>query len=281
MGAFVLFPVLLFSIFITSVLGVFDYVHVAILVHAAAQTAVAAAAQDVSALNTQGNYQLLSTQSAADATAANAVVAGLLTGKPYITNWSCSATTNSYACSVNFKVPMPILGSVSATTSATGTYATNVQTTNTSSPSSGPNLPIFAAGTTTLNPGWRKLYGYSYAAGSGASPSVDGGWVNGDASYAFTVPAGQSSTITYGIPPGGHPCYGETSISVNGVAQPNVTDANGINQTPGGSQQNLWSETFGPGTYTIEISGPGSSQNVYGLWASNSASVVPKAVMLG
>ena len=31
MGAFVLFPVLLFSVFITSVLGVFDYVHVAIL----------------------------------------------------------------------------------------------------------------------------------------------------------------------------------------------------------------------------------------------------------
>jgi hypothetical protein len=272
MGAFVLFPVLLFSIFITSVLGVFDYVHVAILVHAAAQTAVAAAAQDVSTLNTQGNYQLLSTQSAADATAANAVVAGLLTGKPYITNWSCSATTNSYACSINFKVPMPILGSVSATTSATGTYATNVQTTNTSSPSSGPNLPIFAAGTTTLNPGWQTQGGYRYSSGSMLSSPAAGGWQNGNASYSFTIPVGQSSTITYGIPAGGFRNNGPASVLVNNVPQPVIAYGTGAAGQTTTQQQDFWSSTLGPGTYTISLSG---SINVYGLYASNLAGVVP------
>lgn len=56
MGAFILFPVLIFSVFITSILGFTDWIHVDTLVHAAAQAAVTAAAENAIAPGTSGIY---------------------------------------------------------------------------------------------------------------------------------------------------------------------------------------------------------------------------------
>ncbi len=270
MGAFVLFPILLFTIFITSVLGFFDYVHAEILVHAAAQTAATAAAQNITALQTQGNYQGGGGQLVVDRTGAYAVMSQMLTNKPYITSWTCNPTKSAYICTINYKVSMPILGDVSASTTVQGTYTANVSTANTSTPSSAPNLPIFAPNSTTLNPGWTQQSGNRFGGGMSMGPPAYGGWLNGDTSYKFTVASGQSTTITYGIPAGGFET-GPASISVNG--QPPVESTpcigNGLIST---TSQNLWSKTFTAGTYTIALSG---SINVYGLWASNSAAVAP------
>jgi hypothetical protein len=67
-GAFILFPILSFILFIATVMGVTDYVHAETLVHAAAQTAVAAAAQDVMAQTNSGDYKILATSSSSTAT---------------------------------------------------------------------------------------------------------------------------------------------------------------------------------------------------------------------
>ena len=56
MGAFILFPVLIFSVFITAILGFTDWIHVDTLVHAAAQAAVTAAAENAVAPGTSGIY---------------------------------------------------------------------------------------------------------------------------------------------------------------------------------------------------------------------------------
>jgi hypothetical protein len=127
MGAFILFPVLLFSVFITSLLGFVDFVHVSTQVHAGAQTAVTAAAQDISAPNTQGVYHGIKSQMPVDMAAANTIVSGLLTGKPYITSWTCGIQGNDYSCTVDFKVSMPILGNVNFSTSATASDVINAQ----------------------------------------------------------------------------------------------------------------------------------------------------------
>jgi Flp pilus assembly protein TadG len=274
MGAFVLFPILLFTIFITSVLGFFDYVHAEILVHAAAQTAATAAAQNITTLQTQGNYQGGGGQLVVDRTGAYAVMSQMLTNKPYITSWTCNPTKSAYNCTINYKVSMPILGDVSASTTVQGTYAANVATPNTSTPSSAPNLPIFQGSTTTLNPGWTKQSGTSYPSGSFASPPTDGGWDNGNASYKFTVASGQSTTITYGIHAGGYVNNGPASISVDGVLQAKITSGIGGGGQTTPTQQNLWSYTFGPGTYTVSMSG---AINVYGLWSSTVSPRVPRS----
>jgi hypothetical protein len=120
MGAFVLFPILLFTIFITAVLGFFDYVHAEILVHAAAQTAVAAAVQDATAPTGAGVYASTSAVPVA-VNSANVIVSQLLTGRPYIKNWTCADVGTQYSCVVHFTVSMPILGYVNATTSASAT----------------------------------------------------------------------------------------------------------------------------------------------------------------
>lgn len=117
MGAFILFPVLLFSIFITAMLGFVDFVHVSTMVHTAAQSAVAAAVQDAEAQTGTGVYAE-PTGNGVDVVAATAVVAQLLAGKPYIKSWTCGDAGTNYGCTVRFTVSMPILGLVTASTSA-------------------------------------------------------------------------------------------------------------------------------------------------------------------
>jgi Flp pilus assembly protein TadG len=126
MGAFVLFPVLLFSIFTTAVLGIFDYVHVETEVHAAAQTAVTAAAQELNPLSANGSFNGLgSGEVGVDQPNASAVMSQMLTNKPYITGWACSTSGTTYNCDVNFKVSLPILGDVKTSTTVQGTYTIN------------------------------------------------------------------------------------------------------------------------------------------------------------
>ena len=122
MGAFILFPVLIFSIFITAIMGFTDYIHVAILVHGAAQAAVQAAAESASAVDTNGIYLGGSggtTKATVDSGTVNSTVGGMLNGKPYITGYSCSINGSQVTCTVNFTVSMPIVGKVNTVTTAT------------------------------------------------------------------------------------------------------------------------------------------------------------------
>jgi hypothetical protein len=127
MGAFIIFPVLLFSVFITAVLGFTDFVHVSTLVHAAAQNAVQAAAEVPPTAGSQsafvGGGSDLSNGSgwqgvALDASSVNTTVGAMMNGQPYITGYSCSTSGAIVSCIIHFKVDMPILGYVNATTSA-------------------------------------------------------------------------------------------------------------------------------------------------------------------
>ncbi len=119
MGAFILFPVLMFVLFIASVLGVTDYVHAETLVHAAAQTAVAAAAQDALAPTNTGDYHVITTSATTiDGSAASSLISSMLSGKPYITGWSCGIAGTDYSCKVSFRTSMPIIGFANGTTTS-------------------------------------------------------------------------------------------------------------------------------------------------------------------
>ena len=134
MGAFIIFPVLLFSVFITAVLGFTDYVHVAMLVHAAAQNAAQAASEVPSTTASGGVLQTgpanqpigWAQHVALSPSGINATVGPMLTGKPYITGYSCTTTDLGTSaaqpaqvyCQVHFTVDMPILGYRNFTTSA-------------------------------------------------------------------------------------------------------------------------------------------------------------------
>jgi len=146
-----------------------------------------------------------------------------------------------------------------------------------------PNAPIFAQGTTSLEPGW-SISGTagSYPAGYGSSPAQDGGWVDpsggGAVTYTFTVAPGASTLVTYGLPSGGYANNGLAIISVNGQQVFNTADYHAAAGSTVGGLRNLWSDEFGPGTYTIEIASSSSSSggiNVYGLWFSNPSAVTP------
>lgn len=141
MGAFIVFPVLIFSIFITAIMGFSDFIHVDTLVHDAAQTAVDAASENAATPGNTGIYQQGLGQGQGqgqgaghapnvqgmplDASSATATVSQMLTGKPYITSYTCSTSGNQVTCQVNFSVWVPIVGKVNATTSASSSNATS------------------------------------------------------------------------------------------------------------------------------------------------------------
>lgn len=148
MGAFILFPVLIFSIFITAIMGLTDYIHVAIMVHGAAQAAVTAASENATSPTNNGIFQQSKTISHGnaygfgngngnayghsssvqpvflDSAAVNATVSQMLTGKPYITSFSCTNTTTQVTCVVKFSVQVPIVGKVNSQTTV---VASNTQ----------------------------------------------------------------------------------------------------------------------------------------------------------
>ncbi len=122
MGAFILFPILLFSVFLTAVLGFTDWIHVDTLVHAAAQAAVQAAAEDAGATVSNGIYpggtSATPPSVPLDAPTVRSTVAAMLSGWPYVTGYSCSANGSQVTCTVHFRVSMPILGTVNSSTTA-------------------------------------------------------------------------------------------------------------------------------------------------------------------
>jgi hypothetical protein len=126
MGAFVLFPVVLFSVFTMAVLGIFDYVHVETEVHAAAQTAVTAAAEELNPVGASGSFTALGTGTVTvDQANAAAIMSQLLANKPYIKSWVCNTSGTTYDCDVKFEVSLPILGQITTTTSVQATYTIN------------------------------------------------------------------------------------------------------------------------------------------------------------
>lgn len=136
MGAFLLLPILVFSVFVTGVIGFTDYVHVAMLVHAAAQNAAQAASEVASTTGSGGvmetgpvNQPIGGVQHVAlSYSGINATVGEMLDGKPYITGYSCGTTGAQVYCHVYFNVSIPIYsqifhGPLHATTSASSSSA--------------------------------------------------------------------------------------------------------------------------------------------------------------
>ncbi len=121
MGAFVLFPILLFSVFIYAILGFTDFIHVDTLVHAAAQGAVQAAAEGASAVAANGIYPGTASTPAQvplDVPTVDSTVGEMLNGQPHITGYSCSISGSQVTCTVDFTVSMPIVGTVNSQTTA-------------------------------------------------------------------------------------------------------------------------------------------------------------------
>ena len=127
MGAFLLFPIIFFAGFVTAVIGFTDYVHVAMLVHAAAQNAAQAASEVASTTGSGGvmetgpvNQPIGGVQHVAlSYSGINATVGSMLDGKPYITGYSCTTTEAQVVCQVHFRIKnFPILRVVNGTTSA-------------------------------------------------------------------------------------------------------------------------------------------------------------------
>jgi len=161
------------------------------------------------------------------------------------------------------------------TASATVTVAAPLTVTAT------PTLPAVASGT-TLAAGWSTAGPvYVYAAGTAGGPAANGGWLNpygGTVTFQFTVPAGQTTTLAYGIPVGGWANNAPVALSVNGGTPVSITADQGPPGTALPDGALFWTQTFGPGTYTLTWSSPtGGSFNVYGVWASNPSAVVPQS----
>jgi len=87
--------------------------------------------------------------------------------------------------------------------------------------------------------------------------------------YALTVPAATSETLTYGIPAGGFVNTVAATVSLDGG--PPVTldaDLGAFDQTTP-SDLPLWTSSWlGPGSHTWTITSTGDAENVYGLWTT-------------
>lgn len=209
-------------------------------------------------------------------------------------NGSLSASTTTTNSEGQFSVTYTAGASAGTAviTATAGGVAQSIDVTLTSGSSTDPSvtgtmqLPFFSTGT-TLAPGWTlsgSAANYSnYTAGSYGGSVAAGGWSNisgsGSASYQFTVPSGQTATLTYGIPAGGFQNNDPANISVNGQLVASVNrDIATVGSTTS-SAQVLWSQTFSPGTYTITIASGASGVgiNVYGLWTSNTNISAPSS----
>ena len=94
------------------------------------------------------------------------------------------------------------------------------------------------------------------------------------ASYGFTVPSGDTETITYGIPAGDYLNNVDATVSVDGGAPVTVSSNEGpIGSTTSSDLALLTSGPLGPGSHTWTINSTGHAVNVYGLWVTASAPV--------
>jgi len=176
---------------------------------------------------------------------------------------------NSWAATYTGQIQYTIASGPSTYAPAASTSGSKTSTSYT--PSGAPNIPILVGSTGTLEPGW-TANGDPFAAGSYGSLSSDGGWYYGDTTFSFTVSSGESTTITYGIPAGGFVNNSSATITVNGTTVATISNSGSVSSTAS-TLENLWTHTFGSGTYTVGISG--SATNTYGLWASNLSAVTP------
>jgi hypothetical protein len=135
-------------------------------------------------------------------------------------------------------------------------------------PSSGNGLvyvPVLSAGTKNLAQGFSEAGGVSFA---DDRIYLSAG---GTASYSFSVPAGRTETIAYGIPTGGYTNSAPAEVSINGVTDTIIkTVAGGSTQT----QLLLWRKSFGPGRYVLTFRSGGFAVNFYGLWIESAPSDV-------
>jgi hypothetical protein len=96
------------------------------------------------------------------------------------------------------------------------------------------------------------------------------------ASYEFTVPNGETETVTYGIPANDYVNNVDATITIDGGA-PVVIPDNPSNNAIGATTPtdlSLWtSSSLGPGSHTWTITSTGHATNVYGLWVLGSSSV--------
>lgn len=177
-------------------------------------------------------------------------------------------------------------GTTAGTSTVTASYSgvtastsITLQSSTSSSLSATPTNLTFSSGT-TLQTGWSESGSITnYPPGSSGStlsygwadPNGGGGLVN----YQFTVAAGQSSTMSYGIPAGGFVNNGPVNIYLNGQLVATVSQDTGSAFSTASTTENLWSSTFTAGTYTLGFGYVSAPINVYGVWASNPSAVTP------
>ncbi len=134
-----------------------------------------------------------------------------------------------------------------------------------------------------LNPGWAIGPGPSlYSVNAGRPiPYILLSSSGQLASFSFTIPNGESSTLTYGIPADGYVNNGNSmAIQINGVTW-NTISRDGPVDDQTSVDVAYWSHYFVSGQYTItfdDTSNPalGSPNfNIYGVWASDPTAVVP------
>ena len=97
--------------------------------------------------------------------------------------------------------------------------------------------------------------------------------------YSFTVPAGTTERVTYGIPgtevdpAGGHLNQVPLSIAVDDGAPTTVDGCMGATGATTDVDEYCWtSAPLGPGQHTVTITSLGDSNNVYGVWVASTDS---------
>jgi hypothetical protein len=124
--------------------------------------------------------------------------------------------------------------------------------------------PLFIEGTQNFAPGFSAVGSFSRNSdfvGLNATASVR---------YTFTVSAGRTLTVAYGIPAGGYLNSVPAEISLNRVVIASVDkdpDYGWGKITP--KQRLLWHRTFPAGHYVLTIRSGGTAVNFYGLWIGN------------
>jgi hypothetical protein len=189
MGAFILFPIFAFILFMATVMGVTDYVHAETLVHAAAQTAVAAAAQDMLSPTNNGNYVTLSTSSSGTTTITST------------TTLSCTQST------VNVSIPS---GTTSITATVSGAGGGGGQELNTYGGNGGlvkATIPISSSQTSL-----------KAIVGCGGQTSSNGSGGGGGLSGIFTSTPSQSTALVIAGGGGGGADDDASNTQSNGTA---------------------------------------------------------------
>jgi hypothetical protein len=126
-------------------------------------------------------------------------------------------------------------------------------------------IPVYAAGTKNLAPNFSTAGSVSFF------DDRLGLYAGGTSTFAFSIPAGETETIEYGIPTGGYLNNVPVEVSINGVSDAIVDK--GLGGLGAGTQRPLplWRKSFGPGDYVLSFKSGGGAVNFYGLWIGASS----------